>query len=142
MPLKVNAREYTEKWKRNTQNAQQDYEAGVDRVQEAPGKRAAMAAQKMKQGVNEAIDSGRWANNVGRVTLEEWKRSAKEKGASRISSGVEGATQKVQEIAEINLRNIEEVKNQVDQMPSTTFQDRIQRMVRFATEMNNRKVNR
>lgn len=140
MPLKVNSAQYTEKWSRNLRNARPDIERGIDRVTEAPGMKAAAAEDKLRQAFLESLDSGKWRKNVSAVSLEQWKTAAKEKGLARLDSGVTGALAKVQQIAEINLANIEAVKNTVDQMPDTTFQDRIAKMVAFSTGMHDKKV--
>lgn len=142
MALKTNPAQYAEKWARNTANARPDYEAGVRRVTEAPGVKAAQAADKMLAGIEEAIRSGRWAANVASVGLSDWQNAAINKGASRLADGVQNAAGKVEEIARINLANIEQVTEQVRRMPSTTFQDRLRRMTEYATQMHGKKVKR
>lgn len=142
MPLRVNAQEYAEKWSRRTSAAVPDYTAGVDRVQTAPGAAAAQAEAAMRAGINEAIDSGRWAANVGSVSLNDWQEATKTKGAARLADGVNSARMKVEEIARINLANIERVTDRVRRLPKATFNDRLQRMIQYATEMNQNKVRR
>ena len=142
MPLRVNATEYADKWARRTAAAVPDYTSGIDRVSTAPGVAAAASAERMRAGINEAIDSGRWAANVGSVSLTEWQNAAKTKGSARLADGVNQAKMKVEEIARINLANIERVVDQVRRLPSATFQDRLQRMVQYATQMNQNKVRR
>jgi len=142
MPLKTNPAEYAEKWSRNTANARQDYEAGVKRVTEAPGVKAGQAADKMLAGIQEAISSGRWAANVASVSLQDWQKAALEKGAGRIADGVNNAMGKVEEIARINLANIEAVTDEVRRMPSTTFQDRMRRATTYMEKMHGKKVKR
>lgn len=142
MPLRVNATEYADKWARRTSGAVQDYVSGVDRVTQAPGTAAAQAQDKMRAGINEAIDSGRWAANVGSVSLTEWQDAAKTKGQARLADGVNQAKMKVEEIARINLANIERVVDAVRRLPNATFQDRLNRMTTYATQMNQNKVRR
>ena len=142
MPLRVNAQEYAEKWARRTSGAVQDYVAGVNRVSTAPGQEAANAQEAMRAGINEAIDSGRWAANVGSVSLSDWQTAATTKGQARLADGVQSARDKVQDIAQINLANIERVVDRVRALPKATFQDRLNRMTTYATEMNQNKVRR
>ncbi len=142
MALKTNPQEYTEKWARNTQNARPDYEAGVRRVTEAPGVKAAQAKDKLIQGFMESVQSGRWEANVASVSLNDWQDKAINKGAARLSDGVQGAVGKVEEIARVNLANIEAATEKVRRMPSTTFQDRVRRMVAYAEDMHGKKVRR
>lgn len=140
MALKTTPAEYAEKWGRNLTNARPDIERGVNRVTEAPGQKAAASVAKMRANILEAIDSGRWAAGVASVSLEDWKTKTLEKGLARLDSGVNAALGKVQEIATQNLANIESVKNEVDRMPNTSFQDRIQRMVAFSTKMHGKRI--
>lgn len=138
MPLKVNANEYAEKWARNLKNARTDVERGINRVDTAPGVKAAQAQDKFRAGILEAIESGRWKQRVASVSLEDWKQKTLSKGLQRIDTGVDQAIRKVEQIAQTNLANIEAVKNEIDKLPSTTFADRIQRMVRFSEGMHRR----
>lgn len=138
MGLKVTPQEAAEKWKRRMQGAAQDYRDGVNRVDTAPGQKAAQNKQGYINGVQENAD--RWATKVAAVSLEDWKSKAIEKGAARLASGADAAMEKVMRTTEANFRNIEDVKNQVDRMPKATLQDRIARMNAFVIGMSEKKL--
>lgn len=136
---KVNAQEFVDKWGRRTKAATQDYVNGINRVTEAPGQAAAKSVDRMRQGINDALDSGRWAAKVSGVSLQEWQQKAAEKGAQRIASGVDGATATMQQKAERLLQDIDASVAVVKRMPKTTLEDRINRMVTYTREMSKRK---
>lgn len=133
MPM-ISAQEAVDKWSRNTKNAQQDYVAGINRVTEAPGQKAAAAMDAYLQGVQAAAN--KWRNNVGAVTLEDWRSKAVQKGAPRISAGVDAAMDKTLRATERNFANIEAVLSSLPARGS--FQDNVQRSVAFMTGMHDR----
>ncbi len=53
--------------------ASAEFRAGVESVTQAPGQLAAQAQAKMRAGILDAIDSGRWASAVSAVSLADWK---------------------------------------------------------------------
>jgi hypothetical protein len=68
--------EISEKWSRRMAQAGPDYQAGINRVTEAPGAAAARNVQGYQQGVMDAITNGKWQANVGAVPLEDWRQAA------------------------------------------------------------------
>jgi len=112
-----------------------DIAAGVARVTEAPGKKAAAKADKMKANLVKAIDDGTWAKRVGAVTLEDWKSKMTDKGIGRIASGIDAAGQKVEDFAGQLLPAIDAAQNKVKAMPDMTLDDNINRMVTMTREM-------
>lgn len=90
---KMSAQELAAKWATRTGAATQDVVAGVDRVTEAPGRKA--AAQKAAWQQNVAAAADKWERRVGSVSLEDWKARTKE-GANRIASGVQAKKSKVE----------------------------------------------
>ena len=137
---KVTAAQYVEKWGRRLQGATTDIRNGVGRVTEAPGIKAARKADKMLAGITEAITSGKWANAVANVTLEEWKNATIDKGIGRISAGVEAALPKQLQMAEKLLAAVDSVNASIDVMPDNTLEERIQRSVQFQRKMAEMKI--
>lgn len=124
---KVNAQEYADKWARNTAAAVPDYKRGIEKVSVAPGEQAAAQVGKMRQNVNAALDDGTWERRVRGVSLQEWKRSALEKGANRISAGVEAAKPGQVQFATELLAHVDTVSAEVAAMPNLTLDDSIAR---------------
>ena len=101
---------------------------GVENVTEAPGKKAAAAAEKAKANFVKAIDSGKFAARVGSVPLEEWKRATLAK-VDRIPTGVEAAAEKIENFYSQLLPFQDKVAAEVRAMPDLTPSQRDQRVL-------------
>lgn len=70
------------------------YTKGVDRAEDPIGK--GIAAEPLYQAkLTEAFAENKRAKNLAKVTNEEWKRLAKDKGARRIVDGMKAAEPKM-----------------------------------------------
>ena len=136
------AAQAAQRWKQRMATASEDYKAGVERVSEAPGVAAAAAADRYASGVAEAVASGRYAERAASVSLGDWKRLTLEKGPARLAQGASAAESKVQAVMQQIMANIESVKAEIDSMPRTTLEDRINRSVAYMRGMAARKVRR
>lgn len=132
---KLTPQEFTEKHARRLKASTEDIRRGIERVQTAPTALAAAKADKMKAKLVESIDSGRWANNTRKVSLESWKQSATNVGVGRIAQGIDNAAPKVQAFAEQLLPAIDSAKAAISSMPDLTLEDSINRMVTFTRKM-------
>lgn len=132
---KMTPAEAQEKWARRLKASIPDIEAGVDRVTEAPGKKAAAKADKMLAGITEAVRDGTWARRVGAVTLEDWKGKMKTKGVSRIAAGVDGAAAKAEDFFSQLFAYQDSIKGKLDAMPDLTLEDSINRMTTWTRDM-------
>lgn len=139
---KVNASQYTDKWARRTSAATPDYKAGIERVNRHPGEAAVEQAERMLNSFIEAIQSGKWAREVTRGSLSDWKKAASEKGGARISAGVEGARAKVQARAAELLAAVEATQAEIAGMPQDSFEARLERMNAWARGMRSRAPKR
>jgi len=135
MPVKVTPAEFVEKWGRRLKGAVEDIKRGVGKVTEAPSEKAVAKKDKFRAKLIEAIDAGIWERELGRVTLDEWKRKMIEKGAPRISKGVDEAKDKMSEFAGVLLPHIEKGQAVVKPMPDITLDDMIARMEKFIRHM-------
>lgn len=132
---RVNAQEFAEKWQRRTSGATADYTRGINRVSIAPGAQAAAKQDKLVANFNESVQSGKWAQRVSSVSLQEWKSKATEKGAGRISSGVQAAQTDMQRFGTELLAFEETVQAEINAMPDLTLEDRIQRSTAWQRRM-------
>lgn len=114
-----------EKWARGMQGATQSMKDGIAGVTEAPGVKAAAAADKYAAGVAEAVSSGRYAANSRAVSLADWQQAMLNKGIPRVASGVTAAKPAVQRYLDIALPIAEQSKQQCAGMPSLTEEDAI-----------------
>lgn len=132
---KLTAQEFQEKHARRLTAAIPDISKGIDRVTENPCQKAAASKEKMRANLNAAIDSGKWADGLNRVTLEAWKDKAKNVGVNRVASGINGAKDKVISFAEKLLPHIDAQVQAIKSMPSVTLEDNIARATRFMRGM-------
>lgn len=132
---RVNAQQWLDKWGRRLSSAGPDIQAGVNRVQRAPGQDAAAAADRMLLGVQQSIQDGTWQNNVSKVSLQDWKDSMINKGVPRLAQGVAAAQKnsagKIQEL----LSAVDAAAAAANALPKGSLEQNIQRSVVFQREM-------
>lgn len=132
------AAEVAAKWVRRGQGASQDYADGVDRVTESPTAAAARQKDKWIQAIQQAAQDGRFERGLNRVSLDDWKRAAREKGSQNYAPGVAAAEAKMVRAMERVLPLIDQTRQEIRSMPSTTVDQRIQRATAFMTGLHRR----
>ena len=125
--------EATEKWVRNLGQAGPEIEAGVKRVTTAPGQLAAAQQQKYLAGVQEKVH--KWANNVKRVSLQEWQDSMLKLGVPRVAQGAQEKRGKMEAFQSEFFPYLDRVLAEAARMPTTTKAQRIQKMVAVVTKV-------
>ena len=133
---KLTAVEFQEKHARRLKAAVEDVRKGIDRVTEAPTAKAAAKQDKMLANLTRAVTDGKWAAGLKRVSLEEWKRKARDIGVNRIAAGIDGAKEKVVAFAEELLPHIDRGQEKIKAMPDVTLDDNINRMTTFVRHMS------
>lgn len=111
------------------------YTTGVRAVQVAPGQLAAQHADKYLAGVQASV--AKWQRNVAAMSLTDWQNVAVTKGAPRLGSGIQAAKPKIQAFWNRFLPYLQQVQANVNGMASTTFDQRIAKMVANATQLHN-----
>lgn len=132
---KVTPVEFAEKWKRRMSQSTEDIRRGIDRVSEAPGVKAAAAADRMVQNLTESVTSGRWGRKVSEVSLADWKNAAKEKGLARVATGAAQAEAKMARIAAELLPAVDAAAAEANALPKGTIDDSINRAATFMRRM-------
>lgn len=132
---RITPEEFQEKHARRLKASLEDIRAGVEKVTEAPGKKAAAKVDKMRARLIAKIDDGTWAKNVAKVSLEDWKTKMSEKGIGRIPDGIDGAKEKVVNFAGQLLPYIDEGLAKVEKLPDLTLEDSINRMTTMVRHM-------
>lgn len=133
---KLTASEFADKHNRRTKAALDDMRAGIERVSEAPTLKAAAKQEKMKTHLLQALESGKWANGLKRVSLEDWKSKMTELGVSRVSGGLDANKAKVEQFASQLLPHIEAGQKAIEKLPDVTLEDSISRMTTFIRHMS------
>lgn len=132
---KLTPKEAQEKHARRLKASIADIEAGVNRVTEAPGKKAAAKADKMLAGITESVRDGTWARRVGGVSLEEWKEKMVTKGVGRIAAGIDGAAAKTEDFFAQLFSYQDGLQSKLQAMPDLTLEDSINRMTTWVRDM-------
>lgn len=136
---KLTASEFQEKHARRLKAAVEDVRKGIDRVTENPCEKAAGKQDKMLTNLTASVTSGKWAAGLKRVSLEDWKKKARDIGVNRIAAGIDGAKDKVVSFAEQLLPHIDRGKDKIKAMPDVTLDDNINRMTAFIRHMSELK---
>lgn len=132
---KLTPEEFQEKHARRLKAAVEDVRKGIDRVTESPTSKAASKQDKMLTNLTAAVQNGKWAAGLKRVTLEEWKTKARDIGVNRIAAGIDGAKSKVVAFAGELLTHIDRGTERIKSMPDVTLDDNINRMTSFIRHM-------
>lgn len=92
---KLTPEKAADKQVKNLKASTEQIKSGVNAVTESPMEKAAAQSEKCKLKFIEAIDSGKWAASLRRVTLQMWKDAFLTKGVTRIGTGAEAAKPKL-----------------------------------------------
>lgn len=114
-------------WANRLQAAQSEIQAGVGRVTEAPGARAAAQADVWLARVQQS--RAKWIRNTSAVTLQQWQRAMVEKGIPRVGPGAQAAVPKMTQFFQQFLPFVEQGAETVRRMPKASLQDGINRAV-------------
>lgn len=125
---KLTGQQFAEKWAGRLKSAGDAIALGVDSVTVAPTLAAANKQDKMRAGILKAIDSGKWAAGLKRVTLSEWVTAMKERGIPRIASGVDGAVSDMAIFGAELMAYQDTLSAKISKMPDVTLEDNIARM--------------
>ena len=133
---RLNPDEAATKQATRLKGATEDVRRGIDRVTTAPTQLAAAKQDKMKTNLNAAIDSGLWKKRLQAVSLEEWKRQARDVGVNRIAAGIDAAHAKQVDFYSKLLPAVDAAKSKIAGMPDISLEDNINRMTTYIREMN------
>ncbi len=132
---KLTSQEFREKHARRLKASTEDMRRGIDRVTENPCEKAAAKQDKMLTNLTAAVQSGKWASGLRRVSLDEWKTAARDVGVNRVAAGIDAAAQKVERFADDLLPHIDRGISALASMPDITLDDNINRMTTFTRHM-------
>jgi len=132
---RVDAEGFQEKHARRLKASVEDIRKGVARITRNPCELAAAKQEKMIAKLTESVNSGKWAKNLKKVTLDEWKDKMTEKGIPRISGGIDGAKDKVIAFAKDLLPHVDSGVEKVKRLPDLTIEDSVNRASAFIRHM-------
>lgn len=137
MPIRVSPEAAKQKWVNRLSAATTEIQEGVARVSQSPG--AAAVAKRDKWRANVAASEDKWARNTSRVSAEEWKQSMVNVGIPRIAQGAQQKQGKYERFAQEFFPHLERGIAQIERMPDTTFEERVQRSVAMMRHNRNFK---
>lgn len=88
------AADVAQRWQSGFSGAGTKWAAGINSVDTAPGILAAASKDRYLAGVQASAD--KYATNVAKVSLQDWKTQAVNKGQSRLASGATAGAPKYQ----------------------------------------------
>lgn len=136
MPITVTPQQFADRWTQALSQSAQKINDGVDAVTVAPSQAAIKNQAKMVQNFQQAVSSGKWATNLGKVSLQDWQTAMKTKGVPRIATGAQAANGKMAAFAAKLLPYQQTLQSKVKGMPNMTLQDNIARMTAWVTGMS------
>lgn len=99
---KLSPSEYAAKWAANFGASADKYKRGIQSVSVNPAQQAIAAKDRMLQGFTDAVTSGRWEANLGKVTLASWQQAAMDKGANAIPAAARVGQAKAMAAEQVN----------------------------------------
>lgn len=124
---RVSPQQGSDKWRTRLSAASADMTTGVNNVTVAPGVQAAAKRDKWLAGVTGAAD--KWQRNVKAVSLQSWQQSMTTIGIPRVAQGAQAKQQKYTDFAASFYPFLDRGVAQVNQMPDTDMESRIQKAV-------------
>jgi hypothetical protein len=117
------------RWASGMGTASEKMKSGVMAVTVSPTARAAQRADAYLQGVMRAVQSGKYADALNRVTLSDWQTAMVNKGIPRVAAGAAEGKGKFQAFMQQFLPWIQQGQQQLESMPRGDLETNIQRMV-------------
>ncbi len=111
------------KWKQNLGNAQNSFTMGVQGVTVSPMQKAADNAQKYVQGVQNAVNSGKWQAGLTQVSLADWQKAMTQKGWANMQTGINNLSAKAVGNMTSLINFAQQLKQQIASMPKATLAD-------------------
>lgn len=130
--------EYANDWAQGLAGSGERMRRGINRVTEAPGIAAGRESARYLAGVQNSQDL--WKRRVTGVTLEDWKKSATEKGLARIAQGVTSAKPAQVQMAQKLLAAVDAAVVQVNKIAKGDIEQSVQRAATFMREMKKANI--
>lgn len=128
------ADQVAQKWAQNLTNSVQNIKTGVQSVTQSPMEAAAAQATAYAQGVQQAINSGKWQAGLRRTSLAQWQQAVINKGLARIADGAAQGKAKVQQVMTQLMPHIAAGVQSLP--PRGSKQQNQQRMLQFSEHMS------
>lgn len=131
---KMSPSEFAQKWAAKFGASGEAYKQGIARVQGNPAQKAIAAQDRMVANFNQAVNDGKWAAALSRVTEASWKQAATEKGAPAIATAARVAQEKVARAEAVNGPIRESIVSSLP--PRGTIEENLERARQMAMKMH------
>lgn len=135
MAKRLDVQAVLKKWTDNTANATESMKAGVNAVTVNPAQQAAASSDLWQQRVSSQEAKDKFQSGLSGVSLNDWKQSMLNKGATNMANGVRAAGPKMQKFLAAFLPVAAASAEQIASMPKGTEADSINRMVQNMRNM-------
>lgn len=133
--VKVDPQEFANRWGSGLKGSVERIRQGVNRVDEAPGRRAAAKVDKWYAAISSSETRDKWQRRIGAVTLEQWQAAMINKGVNRIAAGADNAMGKMATYAEKLIAHQNALLRELDGMPDVTLEDSVARVTHWVRGM-------
>ena len=123
--MALSAQQVADKWSKNLSMATDSIKAGVNSVMVAPGEAAARNQQGYTAGVMENAD--KWARNVRKVSLDDWRNATLGIGLQRLQSGTQKGKGKMQTFMDSWIPHTQQLQARIAAMPKGSLEASIAR---------------
>lgn len=134
-----NPAQVAQKWSQRLQGSTEAIAQGVASVTTAPSAQAIKQQDAMLTNFTNSVTNGKWARNLGRVTLQEWQDKITKVGIPRITAGAAAAVPKMQSFMESFLPWVEQGVNALKSTPRGGLEQNIARAVTMMRHNSNYK---
>lgn len=122
-------------WAQRFGGSAEKYKQGIQRVQGNPAQKAIAAQDRLLANFTAAVQDGKWAAGLSKVTEAGWKQACAEKGAPALATSARIAQEKVAR-AEAAMGPIRDsIVNALP--PRGTIEENLQRAYQMAMQMHN-----
>jgi len=135
------AAEVAQRWTQGASAGSTRYVDGVQGTTKDPTALAIQAQGKLLANVTQAISSGRWARNLGRVGKAGWQSATVAKAANW-TTGINASATKYEQAIGPVLQQIASLQSQIASMPNNTIEDAIARSAALQRGLHNWKLSR
>lgn len=125
----ISAAQAASNWASKMGQSGEKMKMGIMAVTSSPTAKAAARADAYLAGVMRAVNSGKFAASLNRVSLQQWQQAAVNKGVPRVAAGAAEGKQKFQDFMTQFLPWIEQGKQKLESMPRGDIEANINRMV-------------
>jgi len=109
--------------------ADKDYRWGVEHPERNPIEAALAANDKRIARIKESLDKKTWEKKMEKLTIEDWRKPALEKGVGRFPEGIEVARPKIDKFWRGWHPILSGIQSAVRALPEITDADREKRMI-------------